>query len=77
VTHAAEISVPLLVLQGANDKVVPPAQAKLLVDAMQRAGRTVEYQVYEGEGHGWRNVATIEDELRRTESFLRKWVLDR
>jgi dipeptidyl aminopeptidase/acylaminoacyl peptidase len=75
VTHAADISVPLLVLQGSDDKVVPPAQAELLVDAMRRADRTVEYELYAGEGHGWRRVTTIEDELQRTEAFLRKWVL--
>jgi dipeptidyl aminopeptidase/acylaminoacyl peptidase len=77
VTHAADIAVPLLVLQGADDKVVPPAQAEVLVDTMRRAGRTVEYQLYAGEGHGWRQVGTIEDDLQRTETFLRKWVLNR
>jgi dipeptidyl aminopeptidase/acylaminoacyl peptidase len=75
-THAADISVPLLVLQGADDKVVPRAQAELLVDAMRSAGRTVEYQLYEGEGHGWRRLETIADDLQRTEAFLRKHVLE-
>jgi dipeptidyl aminopeptidase/acylaminoacyl peptidase len=77
VTYADAISVPLLVLQGAQDKVVPPAQAERLVDAMRAAGRTVEYQLYEGEGHGWRMAGTVADELQRTESFLRTWVLER
>jgi dipeptidyl aminopeptidase/acylaminoacyl peptidase len=75
-THAPDIAVPLLVLQGADDKVVPPAQAELLVSAMRNAGRTVEYQLYEGEGHGWRRLDTIVDDLRRTEAFLRKHVLE-
>ena len=34
----ATITVPVLVLQGADDKVVPPAQAQLLVDSMRAAG---------------------------------------
>jgi dipeptidyl aminopeptidase/acylaminoacyl peptidase len=76
-THAADISVPLLVLQGSEDKAVPPAQAQALVDAMRRAGRDVEFQLYEGEGHGWRRSATIVDDLTRSEAFLRKWVLER
>jgi dipeptidyl aminopeptidase/acylaminoacyl peptidase len=49
----------------------------MLVDVLRRAGRTVEYHVYRGEGHGWRRVETIEDELLRTEAFLRKFVLQR
>ena len=48
VAHAHEITVPALVLQGADDKVVPPAQAQLLVDSMRTAGATVEHHVYDG-----------------------------
>ena len=77
VTQAARIAVPLLVLQGADDKVVPPAQAERLVDSVRRAGGTVEYHVYDGEGHGWRRPETIEDALRRTDAFLTRWVLRR
>ena len=36
--RARDITVPVLVLQGADDKVVPPAQAQLLVDSMRAAG---------------------------------------
>ena len=53
VTHAAAIRVPLLVLQGDADNVVPPAQAQEVVDTVRGAGGTVEHHVYEGEGHGW------------------------
>ena len=74
ITHAASIQVPLLVLQGDDDEVVPPAQAVALVDAVQAAGGTVEYCVYEGEGHGWTRQATIADELERTLAFLGRWV---
>jgi dipeptidyl aminopeptidase/acylaminoacyl peptidase len=74
VTHAAAIRVPLLVLQGDADEVVPPEQAQRLVDAVRAAGGVVEHHVYEGEGHGWSRTATIEDDLRRTEAFLDHWV---
>jgi dipeptidyl aminopeptidase/acylaminoacyl peptidase len=70
VAHAAAIRVPLLVLQGDADKVVPPAQARLLVDAVRAAGGTVEEHVYEGEGHGWSRPDTVEDALTRTVEFL-------
>jgi dipeptidyl aminopeptidase/acylaminoacyl peptidase len=77
VTHAAKITVPLLVLQGDRDKTVPKAQADAVVDAVRRAGGTVEYHVYEGEGHGWSKPETVADELGRAEKFLTRWVLKR
>ena len=57
VTHGRDITVPVLVLQGDDDKVVPPAQAQLLVDAVRAAGGTVEHHVYAGEGHGFSKEA--------------------
>jgi dipeptidyl aminopeptidase/acylaminoacyl peptidase len=76
VTHAAAITVPLLVLQGDADLVVPPAQAQLLVDAVRSGGGTVEHHVYEGEGHGWSRRDTVQDDLERTHAFLERWVVN-
>lgn len=75
VSHAARISIPMLVLQGDADPAVPKAQADAMVDAMRTAGVTVEYRVYRGEGHGWSRPGTIRDEVKRTEAFLQRWVL--
>lgn len=77
VTHAARTEGPLLVLQGDADKRVPPAQSEAMVEALEKAGKTVEYHVYPGEGHGWRQTATIKDYLTRMEQFLTRYVLDR
>lgn len=77
VTHAAAIRVPLLVLQGDADNVVPPAQAQEVVDLVRGAGGTVEHHVYEGEGHGWAKPETMADELERVDAFLTRWVLRR
>lgn len=77
VTVAGEIRVPLLVLQGDEDPAVPKAQADRLVAVLERNGVDVEYRVYEGEGHGWSDPATVEDELVRSEAFLRRHVLQR
>jgi dipeptidyl aminopeptidase/acylaminoacyl peptidase len=77
VTHAASIRVPLLVLQGDADNVVPPAQAQEVVDAVRGAGGKVEHHVYEGEGHGWAKPETMIDELERVDAFLTRWVLHR
>jgi dipeptidyl aminopeptidase/acylaminoacyl peptidase len=75
VTHAKAVRCPLLVLQGRADQVVPPAQARVLVDAVRGAGGSVEHHEYEGEGHGWSAPATLLDVYERTESFLTRTVL--
>ncbi|HLM19445.1 MAG TPA: S9 family peptidase, partial [Acidimicrobiia bacterium] len=77
VTRAHDIAIPVLVLQGADDKVVPPAQAQLFVDSMRAAGGTVEQHVYEGEGHGFSKEATIVDSYERIDAFLTRWVVQR
>ena len=68
---------PVLVLQGADDKVVPPAQAQLLVDSVRPAGAPVEHHVYDGEGHGFSRADTIIDSLERIDAFLTTWVVQR
>jgi dipeptidyl aminopeptidase/acylaminoacyl peptidase len=77
ITHAHDIRVPVLVLQGDEDRAVPKPQTDALVDAMTRAGAHVEYRVYAGEGHGFRKLANVIDEYERTEAFLNRWVLQR
>jgi len=74
--HVADrIVAPLLILQGGEDVVVPPAQSQAVADALRAAGRTVEHHIYPGEGHGWNRPEVVVDELGRIESFLRRHVL--
>lgn len=77
ITHAEKITTPVLVFQGDRDDTVPKAQGDRLVEILRRRGAPVEYQVYEGEGHGWSGPDTIADELERAERFLTRWVLKR
>ena len=77
ITHAHEITVPVLVMQGAEDRAVPKPQADSMVAALRSAGAPVEYQVYAGEGHGFRKLENMIDELERTEAFFTKWVITR
>lgn len=74
---ARHIRAPLLVLQGSADNVVPRQQSDALVSAVRSAGGTVEYHVYDGEGHGWSRAEVVEDELERTWAFLRRFVMRR
>jgi dipeptidyl aminopeptidase/acylaminoacyl peptidase len=74
VTHASQIRAPLLVLHGAADTNVSPNQSATLADRVRAAGTPVERHVYEGEGHGWRRAATIDDEFARVDAFLKQWL---
>ena len=63
------ISTPMLVLQGADDRVVPPSQAELIVGALDRRRVPHAYLLYEGEGHGFRKAENIVDSLEAELSF--------
>jgi dipeptidyl aminopeptidase/acylaminoacyl peptidase len=57
--HAHRLQVPVLLLQGAIDPVVPVAQAEVLRDALRDNGVPHALVVFEGEAHGFRGVSTI------------------
>jgi dipeptidyl aminopeptidase/acylaminoacyl peptidase len=67
--HAGRIASPVLILQGLDDAVVPPAQAEVLVAAMEANGVDHEYRAYPGEGHGFRDPATVADALAAELAF--------
>lgn len=73
--RAADLTVPLLVLHGELDPIVPAAHCTALVHAARRAGATVEHHTYPGQAHGWVRGPAVADELHRVESFLRRHVL--
>lgn len=57
--HADQITTPLIVFQGADDKAVPQQQSDAIVDALRRNGVPVAYICYEDEGHGFRKAENI------------------
>ncbi len=66
--HFAErIKAAVILFQGLEDEVVPPAQAEQMVAALDANGRAHAYLAFEGEQHGFRKaeniVATLEAEL--------------
>jgi dipeptidyl aminopeptidase/acylaminoacyl peptidase len=68
-THAGELSAPLIIFQGLDDKVVPPAQAEVLVAALRAAGLPFAYLTFEGEAHGFRRAETLRRVMEAELSF--------
>jgi len=57
------ISCPMILFQGAEDKVVPPSQAELMVKALREKGLPVAYILFDGEQHGFRRAENIKRSL--------------
>ena len=58
-----QLSCPILLLQGTEDKIVPPNQAELMHAALLSKGLPCALKMYEGEQHGFRQAPNIEDAL--------------
>jgi dipeptidyl aminopeptidase/acylaminoacyl peptidase len=67
--HVDRLSCPIIFFQGLEDRVVPPNQAELMVEALRRKGLPVAYLTFPGEEHGFRKAETIETVLRAELAF--------
>ena len=61
--HLEQLSCPIIFFQGLEDKVVPPNQAQMMVDAIKQKGLPVAYITFADEGHGFRQAANIKTAL--------------
>jgi dipeptidyl aminopeptidase/acylaminoacyl peptidase len=60
---ADRLSCPVIFFQGLEDKVVPPNQAEMMVEALRKKGVPVAYLAFEGEQHGFRRAENIKRSL--------------
>ncbi|NEP02187.1 MAG: S9 family peptidase [Symploca sp. SIO2E9] len=58
-----KLSCPVIFFQGLEDKIVPPNQAEMMVEALKAKGLPVAYVAYEGEQHGFRRAENIKRTL--------------
>jgi dipeptidyl aminopeptidase/acylaminoacyl peptidase len=58
-SHLEGFTAALIVLQGLQDEVVPPAQAELIVAGLRERGVPHAYLTFDGEQHGFRIAANI------------------
>ena len=68
--NTKNITIPLLIAQGANDTKVKKSQTDAFVKKLKKNGVKVEYIVKENEGHGFRNVENRIEFYRAAERFL-------
>lgn len=64
-SHLDSLHGELLLLQGADDMVVPVQQSQQVADTLAAAGKHVDLVIYDGEGHGFRKAETITDSVER------------
>ena len=67
INFADRLSCPMLILQGLEDKIVPPSQAEIMAEALRDKGIPFSLMMFEGEQHGFRQskniIASLEGEL--------------
>jgi dienelactone hydrolase len=60
---ADQLSCPVILFQGLEDRVVPPSQAERMVAALRAKDLPMAYLAFEGEQHGFRKAETIQRTL--------------
>lgn len=68
--HLQRLDCPLIIFQGQDDKVVPPAVSRELAERLAKKGIPHEYIEYQNEGHGFRILANRIDSISRETAFF-------
>jgi dipeptidyl aminopeptidase/acylaminoacyl peptidase len=74
-TYIENAKAPLLVIQGAKDPRVVQAESDQLVEKLRSLGRTVEYIVFEDEGHGFTKRQNELTTFRASADWLERHLL--
>ncbi|KAK0207015.1 alpha beta-hydrolase [Desarmillaria ectypa] len=70
--QASQIKAPVLIMQGAIDRIVPPEQTQDMAKNIEANGGSVKYIEFEGEGHGWRKADSIRRSIEEELSFYQE-----
>jgi acetyl esterase/lipase len=70
VNHASAAAPPVLLMHGAADDLVPPAQSIRLAEALTEAGARVELELVPGATHFWNGAGDVAAIVRRSAGFL-------
>lgn len=69
IRRTRHITVPVAIMQGDRDPIVPPSQAQEFVDTLELTGVEYIYRLYKGESHGFVRAETIIDSLESEFGF--------
>ena len=75
-TYVENAKAPLLVIQGAKDPRVVKGESDQLVEKLRSLGRTVEYIVFEDEGHGFTKRKNEVRTMQASAEWLEKYLLE-
>ena len=67
--HVSALTCPVLLLQGLDDPIVPPAQSELIAADLAAHGIPHAYIAFEGESHGFRKAETVITSLESELAF--------
>lgn len=67
--HLDGLEAPMLILQGNEDRVVPPSQAEAMANAVRRKQLPVALVMFDGEAHGFRGLTARRQALESELSF--------
>jgi dipeptidyl aminopeptidase/acylaminoacyl peptidase len=74
IDHIDKFNVPVLIVHGEDDRRVPVQNASEMRDALQKAGKPVEYLTRPKEGHGFFKEENNAERYKVTEAFLLKYL---
>ncbi len=73
--NADKIRIPMMVVQGSNDPIVPMSESEQLVEALRARGQTVWYMNARNEGHGYSRKENRDLYQQAAIMFLQKYLL--
>tara|TARA_B100000965_G_scaffold73852_1_gene58319 strand:+ start:925 stop:2844 length:1920 start_codon:yes stop_codon:yes gene_type:complete len=72
--NVKSINAPLILFHGLKDKIVSSDQSILIKDELLKRKIPVEINLFESEGHGFKDGQIKVNVLKKTESFFRKYL---
>jgi dipeptidyl aminopeptidase/acylaminoacyl peptidase len=73
--NVRKIKMPLLIVQGKNDTLVPPTEAEQIVNAVRKNGTPVWYLMANDEGHGFIRKKNRDFQFYATVLFMKEFLL--
>ncbi len=70
VTFASRIKAPVFIVQGKDDRVVPPKQARKIISALEKSGNKPQVLYFSNEGHTFKHAKNRAKLFAEIETFL-------